>query len=359
MWRTAVTERLGIEVPVVGAPMGGGPTTAELVVATCRAGALGSVAGGYLSPDRLRDEIRAARAGTDRPFAVNLFALGPPDPDPAAVEVVVERVGPRRAELGLPPRPEVTRWGDDLDGQLDVVAEEGPAVVSFTCGLLPPAAVDRLHAAGCLLMGTATTVAEAVALADAGSDLVCVQGAEAGAHRGTFLAPPDRAAIGTMALVPQVCDAVDVPVVAAGGIMDGRGLAAALALGAGAAQLGTAFLRCPEAGTADAYRRALAEADETSTALTDRVTGRMARGIRNRLMDAMADLDVPPYPVTNALTSELRRAAAAAGRDDLMSLWAGQGVAMATERPAADVVAGVVDGAVAAAERLAATRRSG
>ncbi|HEX9992739.1 MAG TPA: nitronate monooxygenase [Acidimicrobiales bacterium] len=356
MWRTEVTERLGIEVPVMVSPMAGGPTTAALVVAAGRAGALGSVAAGYLTPGRLRDEIRAVRAGTDRPFAVNLFALGPPVPDPAAVEVVVERIGPLRAELGLPPRPEVTAWGDDLAGQLEVVLEERPAVVSFTFGLLPEDAVDRLHAAGCLLMGTATTVAEAVALERSGSDLVCAQGAEAGAHRGTFLGPPASGLVGTMALVPQVCDAVDVPVVAAGGIMDGRGVVAALALGADAAQLGTAFLRCPEAGTAAAHREALAGADEASTAVTDRLTGRYARGVRNRLMEVMADLDVPPYPVTNALTSELRRAAAAAGRADLMSLWAGQGVAMATERPAADVVADLVAGAAAVVDRLAATR---
>lgn len=354
-WRTAATKLLGIDVPVILAPMGGGPATPALVAAVSAAGGLGSLAGGYLTPDRLRDEIRAVRGATPRPFAVNLFAP-PPEPtapDAGQVEEAVRRLAPYRLEVGLPARPEPRPNPFDFDDQVSVVIDERVPVFSFTFGLLPGGTLERLHGAGCTVVGTGTTVEEAIALTGAGVDAVCAQGAEAGAHRGTFLGPPERAVVGTMALVPQVCDAVPVPVIAAGGIMDGRGVAAALALGAGAAQLGTAFLRCPEAGTSPAWRRALAGATETSTALTSAVTGRMARGIENRLMRELAGATVPPYPVMHTLTSELRRAAAEQGETELMSLWCGQGVRLGTELPAADLLRRIAEDLADAATTLA------
>lgn len=215
------------------------------------------------------------------PFAVNLFAVRLPEADAAAVERAMATVAPLREELGLSPYPTLTSYGERLDDQLEAVAKARPPVVSFTFGLLDRAAVDRLHDAGSVLVGTATTVAEAVAIEAAGVDAVCAQGAEAGAHRGTFLADPAHSLVGTLALVPQVRDAVSIPVIASGGVMDGRGLAAILALGAGAAQLGTAFLRCPEAGTPAPYRQALAHASDISTSVSLTITGRMARGIDN------------------------------------------------------------------------------
>lgn len=356
-WDTPATRLLGIDVPVVLAPLGGGPGTVDLAVAVCEAGGLGSLAGGYLAPARLRDDIRSTRAATDRPFAVNVFAAERPEPDPDVVEAAVAAVAPLRRELGLPDRAGELPPAPDLDGQLEVVVAERPPVVSFAFGLLPPAAVTALHDAGCVLVGTATTVAEAVALVDAGADAVCAQGVEAGGHRGSFLPGAGAGLVGTFALVPQVCDAVDVPVVAAGGIMDGRGVAAALALGAGAAQMGTAFLRCPEAGTPAAHRAALASAGDTSTAVSRHVTGRPVRGIANRLMRELDGLAVPAYPVMHAVTAELRRVAAERGEPDLMSLWAGQGVALGTDRPAAEVVALAVAGAEQAIGALDATRR--
>src|SRR5581483_9752847 len=307
-WRTEAVERLGITVPIVGAPMGGGPSTPALVAAVSEAGGLGSLAGGYLGPDRLRADIAAVRQLTSRPFAVNLFVPTPSEPAPEEIEAALAALEPFRLELGLPARPTATGpWAEDFDAQLAVVVEERVPVTSFTFGLLPAAAVRALHDAGSLLVGTATTVEEAVSVEASGADLVCAQGSEAGAHRGTFLpagAGPgyEQALIGTVALVPQVCDAVDIPVLAAGGIMDGRAVAAVLGLGAGAAQLGTAFLRCPEAGTAAPYRRALAAAAESSSAVTAKITGRAARGIENRLMRALRDVPVPPYPVMNTLT---------------------------------------------------------
>jgi nitronate monooxygenase len=353
-WETDAVGRLGIRLPIVGAPMGGGPSTPALVAAVSEAGGLGSLAGGYLSPDRLRADIGAVRAATSKPFAVNLFVPSPVEPSPEEIEAALAALEPYRMELGLPARLTATGpWSEDFDAQVDVVVEERVPVTSFTFGLLPAAAVPALHGAGSLLVGTATTVEEAVAVAASGADLVCAQGNEAGAHRGTFLGDAGHALIGTLALVPQVCDAVDIPVLAAGGIMDGRGVAAVLGLGAGAAQLGTAFLRCPEAGTAAPYRRALTTATETATAVTAAITGQAARGIENRLMRELEGVAVPPYPVMHTLTAELRRRAAECDEPDLMSLWCGQGIRLATELPAGELVRRLADDAAATISRLA------
>lgn len=338
MVTTPLVRRLGIEVPVIQAPMGGGPTTPELVAAVTEAGGLGSVAGGYLTAEALRADIAAVRDLTDGPFAVNVFAPLEPDATTEEIEAAIEVLAPYRLELGLDPRPVIGERTSPFDDQLDVLVETAPPVVSFTFGLLPAHAVRALHDVGCLLIGTATSVEEAVALVRADVDVVCAQGTEAGAHRGTFLTDPALATVGLVALVPAVADAVDVPVVAAGGIMDGRGVAAVLALGAEAAQLGTAFLRCPEAGTNATHRAALAAAGPDGTVITSALTGRAARTIDNRLTRELGDRAVPEYPVMNALTSEFRRVAAAQGRDDLMSLWAGQGVARGTELDAGALV---------------------
>ncbi|HYT39423.1 MAG TPA: nitronate monooxygenase, partial [Acidimicrobiia bacterium] len=313
-----------------------------------------SLAGGYLSPDRLRADIAAVRETTSKPFAVNLFVPSPVNPSGEEIEAALAALERYRLELELPARPAAGGpWSEDFDAQLAVVVEERVPVTSFTFGLLPAAAVAALHAAGSLLVGTATTVEEAVAVEASGADLVCAQGSEAGAHRGTFLGSAEQALIGTLALVPQVADAVRVPVVAAGGIMDGRGVAAALGLGAGAAALGTAFLRCPEAGTSAPHRRALAAATETSTAVTTAITGRAARGIENRLMRDLRDVDVPDYPVMNTLTADLRRRAAERDEPDLMALWCGQGIRLATELPAGELVRRLADDAAATVARLA------
>jgi nitronate monooxygenase len=338
MRATAVTGALGLEVPVVQAPMGGGPTTPALVAAVSDAGGLGSVAAGYLPAARLEDELSAVRRLTSRPFAVNLFAATGRPATPEELAAARAVLDPLRRQFGLPGVDDLSVELPDLAEQVAVIESDRPAVVSFTFGLLPAPLVDRLHAAGCVLMGTATTVDEAVALHDAGIDWVCAQGSEAGAHRGTFLGDEATGAVGTVALVPQVCDAVPVPVIAAGGIMDGRGLAAVLVLGASAAQLGTAYLRCPEAGTPAPWRRALASAGDTSTALSAAVTGRTARGIRNRLMSLLEAVEPrPPYPALHAMTADLRRAAAAADDPELMSLWCGQGVRLGHEQPAGDL----------------------
>jgi nitronate monooxygenase len=355
-WATEAVRQLGIELPIVAAPMGGGPSTPALVAAVSEAGGLGSLAGGYLSPGRLRADIAAVREATSKPFAVNLFVPTPAEPSAEELERALAAVEPYRLHLELPPRPTAGGpWAEDFDAQVAVLVEERVPVVSFTFGLLPAATTAALHDAGSLLVGTATTVEEAATLVSAGCDLVCAQGSEAGAHRGTFLADAEHSLIGTLALVPQVCDAVDVPVLAAGGIMDGRGVAAVLGLGAGAAVLGTAFMQTPEAGTSAPHRKALAAATETATALTAPVTGRMARGIENRLMRDLRAVEVPPYPVMNTLTAELRRRAAERDEPDLMSLWCGQGIRLATQLPAAELVRRLADDAAATIARLAKT----
>lgn len=338
-WRqTRFTELTGARLPIVVAPMAGGPTTADLVVAACDGGAFGVLDGGYRAPDALRELIAQVRQRTRAPFGVNIFVTEPFDVDPEAVAAATELLRPYAEELGVEiSLPE--RFGDDMDAALDVVLSERVQFLSFTFGRLSPDRVSRLRAAGVATCGTATSVAEARALADDGVDAVCVQGAEAGGHRGGFLGDPAASLVGLAALVPEVRDAVDVPVVAAGGLMDGRGIAAALTLGADAAQLGTAFLRCPEAGTSEPYRAALAAGADNDTVITRALSGKPARGIRNRITEDLAAADLPVYPVMNALTRELRRAAARVGRSDLLSLWAGQGVAAGRELPAAQLVA--------------------
>ncbi len=353
-WSTGVTRRLGVELPVVLAPLGGGPSTPALAAAVSEAGGLGSLAGGYLSPDRLRAEIRAVRERTARPVAVNLFAVAPVPVDEDALARAMALVAPMRAELGLGPLERPTTWAQDVEEQVAVVVDERVPVVSFAFGLLSDTAMDRLRGAGAVIIGTATNVAEARALAVAGVDMVCAQGGEAGGHHGTWLGPARHSVIGTMALVPQVCDNVPLPVIAAGGIVDGRGVAAALCLGAGAAQMGTAFLRAPEAGTPAAHRRAVAGAAATDTALTEEVTGQLARGVRNRLMDRLRDEVVPPYPVMQTLTAELRRASAARDDPEYMSLWCGQAAPLAGDRPAAETVAEAMAGVRHVLTRLSA-----
>jgi len=337
-----LTRLLGVDLPVVVAPMAGGPTTPELVVAAARAGALGSLACGYLSPEQVRDAVRAVRAETDRPFAANLFLGTAAEPTGDELTRTVALLQPFYDELGLGPVPVPERWGVPADEQLAVLLEERVPVVSTTFGLPGEEQRAALDRAGCLLVPTVTSVAEAVAAERAGADAVCAQGAEAGGHRGSFLPSSGDALVGLVALVPQVRDAVGLPLVAAGGIADGRAVAAALALGADGVQLGTALLRSPEAGTSALHRAALAAATDDATVVTRAYTGRPARGLVNRFAELVDGGAVAPYPVTHALTAPLRRAAARQGRADVLSMWAGQAAALADDAAAADVLRRIV-----------------
>lgn len=336
-------EVFGIQHPIVLAPMAGGPSTPALAAAVSSAGGLGSLGVAYLAPAAIREAIAAVRRQTDRPFGVNLFVPEPAPPDTSRVAEVQGWLAPYRDALGLPaprlPDPLVIPFED----QLAVVLEARVPVTSFTFGVPAPEVVRALREAGSLVVGTATHVEEARALEQAGVDAIVAQGGEAGGHRGTFLGRAEDALIGTMALVPQVVDAVRVPVIAAGGIMDGRGVVAALALGARAAQLGTAFLGCDEAGTDAAYRRALAESRDTSTTITRAFSGKAARGLRNRFIEEWGEKEPAPFPVQNVLTGELRAAARKAGRAELVNLWAGQAAPMMRKGPAGEVVRALVE----------------
>jgi nitronate monooxygenase len=338
---SAFLRSLGVEHPLIQAPMSGS-NTPSLVGAVSAAGGLGSLGAGYLEPQALLDQATQIRAAADRPFAINLFVL--PDSfevDEAQVTAIRARLDALMEQEGLAVRTErPTRWAPVFSDQLAALREARPAVASFAFDLLGEAQVRELQALGIRVVGTATSVAEARAWADRGADAVCVQGAEAGGHRGTFLHAPEEALIGLFALLPLAVAAVDIPVIAAGGIMDGRGMLAAEVLGATASQLGTAFLACPESAAAEAWKRDLPQAQEHRVGTIYSFSGRAARGLRNRFVEAMQPFTgrLPPYPVLNALTAPLRRAAAAAGRGDLLSEWCGQAAARVRPMPAAALV---------------------
>lgn len=350
-------DRLGLRSPVIQAPMAGGGDTAALVAAVNEAGGLGFVGAAYLTDAQIAERARDIRGRTALPFGINLFAPTPaPGPAPMMAEAMA-RVAPFHAELGLEEPKEPAYSGDGFDRQFAALLDSGAAYYSVTFGLPPVDSVAAAKARGLRVLGTATTVAEAVALEQAGVDAVIAQGSEAGGHRGSFIGDPAANLVGTMALVPQVADAVGVPVIASGGIMDGRGIAAALALGATAVQMGTVFLTCDEAGIPEAHKAAILSAREDQTRLTRAFSGRPARGILNRFMEAVEDPQAPgavlPFPLQNALTRPLRTAAGKAGRAEFLSLWAGQGVRLAQRRPAGELVAELLRGAEAVRKALA------
>jgi len=350
---TALTERLGLACPIIQAPMAGGGDTAELVAAVGKAGGIGFIGAAYRSPEQIRATAAEVRALADAPFGINLFAPLPPPavPDAAEMREAIARVAPHYAALDLqtPVAPTLPP-PDGFAAQLAAALDCGASAFSFTFGIPPAEALDAIRARGMYLLGTATNVAEAVALEAAGMEAVVAQGAEAGGHRGSFAGDFAASLVGTIALVPQMVDAVSVPVIASGGIMDGRGIAAALALGAAGVQMGTAFLTCTEAGIPDTYKAAILAAREDETRLTRAFSGRPARGIVNRFMtETEAEGGgILPFPLQNSLTRPLRTEAGRQGRAEFLSLWAGQGAPLARRQSAAELVARLEREALAA-----------
>jgi nitronate monooxygenase len=348
-----------LPIPILQAPMAGA-TLDGLAVAVSEAGGLGSLAAGALAPEDIGSAVARIRAATDAPFGVNLLMAPKADPAPGEVEAALERLAPWYEAAGAPLPAAPNSFAPDFDAQLAAVIEQAPPVASFTFGILTDEQVEALHRAGSHVLGTATTVAEARAWADVGADGICAQGFEAGGHRGHFLAEAEASLVGTMALVATIRAAVDLPVIAAGGVMDGRGVAAALALGASAVQMGTAFLRSDEATTSAPWRAALAAVGDDPTRLTRAFTGRYARGVENDFIRGMRSVqeEVPAYPVQNRLTQPLRAAATKAGDPEMMSLWAGQGVRLGAAGRAGDLVRRWwAEAGEAAAEAAARTRR--
>jgi nitronate monooxygenase len=329
----------GLPIPILQAPMAGASFDA-MAVAVSEAGGMGSLAAAGVAPDEMGAVVDAIRARTDAPFGVNLLMARPASPEPAQVDAALARLAPWYAELGLEVPDHPNRYAQDFNAQLDALTRAAPPVASFSFSILTPAQVEALHAAGSYVVGTANTVEEAVAWAKVGADGVCAQGFEAGGHHAYFLADIEASSVGTMALVATVLEAVDIPVIAAGGIMDGRGVAAALALGASAVQMGSAFLLADEAIVGPTWQQAIRDAGPDATRLTRAFSGRYARGLENRFVREMRAVqdDVPAYPVQNRLTQAMRAAANQAGDPELMSLWAGQAVKLAKPGQAGDMV---------------------
>jgi len=347
---------VGTEFPIIQAPMAG-VMDADLVMAAAQGGALGSLPCAMLSVEKAREQVQIIRQRISAPLNMNFACHRLADLDPSREGRWKQRLAPYYRELGLDPAAPVNaanRAPFDAD-MCELVEELKPDVVSFLYGLPDPALFNRVKAAGCIVMGSATTVKEAVWLEEKGVDAIVAQGIEAGGHRSTFLTDNIAEQVGTFALVPQVVDAVKVPVIATGGIADGRGIAAAFALGASGVQIGSAYLRTPESKVSMPARAALAEARDDSTVLTNVMTGRPARGLVNRAMREIGpiSLDVPSFPHAATALAPLKAAAEKLGRVDFTNLWVGQAVRLAPEMPAAELTRALAQDALARMARMA------
>ncbi|WP_444985669.1 NAD(P)H-dependent flavin oxidoreductase [Halomonas mongoliensis] len=343
----SLIQTLGIALPILQAPMAGAQGSA-LAIAVARAGGLGALPCAMLSPEAMAEELAAFRAATDAPVNVNFFCHAPPAPDADAQTRWQAALAPYYAEFGLDigavPAGPGRRPFDAA--ACDAIAPFRPEVVSFHFGLPEAALLERVKAWGARVLASATTVAEAEWLAAHDADAIIVQGLEAGGHRGMFLAEAITTQVGTFALLPQVREAVDLPLIAAGGIADARGVAAARALGAEAVQVGTALLCCPESTISALHRRALMSDAARHTALTNLYSGRPARGIVTRLMRELGPMSdaAPAFPLATAAIAPLRAAAEARGSGDFSPLWAGQNASRCREVPAAEVIARLAEG---------------
>ena len=331
---------LGLKHPIIQAPMAGGPATPELVAAVSNAGALGSLGSAYSTPEQIAADIKKVRTLTGKPFNVNLFAGGYAPESPVDAAPMLALLAEIHEALHLPP-PTLPAWPKNpFAEQLHAVLEARPAVFSFTLGIPDAHAMARLQAAGIAIFGTATTVEEGIMLQASGVTAIVAQGAEAGSHRGTFAGPFESAMVPTLELVRSLCAALSTPIIASGGLMDGRDIAQAFAQGASAAQLGTAFLTCPEAGAPEAYKRAILSAGTDTTVITRAFSGRPARGLLNTFITKLEGKEkiILPFPLQNALTRPMRTAAAKSGESGYLSLFVGQGVTRARAMPAAELI---------------------
>jgi nitronate monooxygenase len=359
MWPdNRLTELFGIEHPIVLAPMAGAMDV-ELAVEVAAAGGLGSLPAAMLTADALHRQVGEFRARTGRPVNVNFFCHVAPVPNNAREARWRETLAPYYREYGIDPAAPVksTNRAPFDDAFCEVVEELKPAVVSFHFGLPEPDLLARVKAAGCRVISSATTAAEAVWLERRGADAIIAQGYEAGGHRGMFLTDDVAGQAGTFALVPQVVDAVKVPVIASGGVGDGRGIAAAFALGAAGVQIGTAYLQCPESRISPPYRAALASARDDGTALTNVMSGRPARGIVNRFMREVGPISAlaPEFPLAAAAVGPLRAKAEAAGSGDFSPLWSGQAASLGRAMPARELTQRLAAQAQAELKRLGRT----
>ena len=338
------TEKLGVRYPIIQAPMAGGATTPELVAAVSNAGGLGSLGAGYMAPDDIRRAIKRIRELTNEPFAVNLFIPQGHEASQEQIEKACDDIEQCSKELGQKIKPVLAPYAQSFEEQIQVILEEKAPIFSFTFGILDKIWIEKVRSNNALLIGTATTLPEAQALEESGVDMIVAQGSEAGGHRGTFLSGEEDALIGLFSLIPQCVEQLKIPVIAAGGIMDGRGIVAAITLGAAAVQMGTAFLSCHESGIHDKYKEILLAQQHDSTTLTRAFSGKLARGIRNKFIDRIQDkqANILNYPIQNALTKSMRQKAKKVESTEFMSLWAGQAASLSREISAKDLMSKLV-----------------
>jgi nitronate monooxygenase len=336
----SLREMLGIELPIIQAPMAGVQGSA-LAIAVSNAGGLGSLPCAMLTADGIRKEVAAIKAATSKPFNVNFFCHTQPQPDEAAEARWRQKLAPYYQEFGIDPATIPAGPGRmPFDAQAaDILDELRPPVVSFHFGLPEPELLARVRATGAKVLASATTVEEALWLQERGVDAIIAQGMEAGGHRGIFLSDDLTTQVGTFALVRQIVREVKVPVIAAGGIADAEGVAAAMALGAAAAQVGTAYLLCPEATTSAIHRAALASPAARHTAVTNLFTGRPARGIVNRVIREVGPMngEAPAFPLATSAITPLRAKAEARGSGDFSPLWSGQNATGCKAIPAGEM----------------------
>ncbi|MDP4108336.1 MAG: nitronate monooxygenase [Bacillota bacterium] len=330
MVNNVLSSILNIKYPIIQAPMAGGITTSKLVAAVSNSGGLGMIGAGYMTPTQLREQISEIKQLTAKPFGINLFVPNEFDVTKNEITLAQQKLNQIRDQLNIRPKenmeiPPITDMFENFTKQIKVVIEEKVPICSFTFGIPSEEVIAELKDANIILMGTATTVREAVENENAGMDLVVAQGSEAGGHRGSFVNRDQESLIGLMSLIPQVVDTVSIPVIAAGGIMDGRGVMASICLGAKGVQMGTAFLTCVESGAHQVYKEAILNAKEDETVLTRSFSGKWARGIKNTFISEMDnEPSFPKYPVQNTLTQDIRKTSASQSNPDFMSLWSGQ-----------------------------------
>ncbi len=351
-----ITDLFKTEFPIVLAPMAG-VIDAELAIAVAQGGGVPSVPCAMISPEKAREQVKIVRQRVSAPVNLNFFCHEAAHADAARETIWRQRLAPYYSEHGLDPSAPINAANRaPFDGAFcEVVEELKPEIVSFHFGLPEQRLLDRVKATGAILMSSATIVREAVWLEQRGVDIVIAQGAEAGGHRGMFLTDNIAEQVGTFALLPQVVDAVKVPVIATGGVSDGRGIAAAFALGAAGVQVGSAYLRCPESKVFAPARVVLAAANDKSTVITNVMTGKPARGVANRAMREVGPIspDAPAFPHSATALGPLKQAAEKLGKTDFTSMWAGQAVRLGRDMPAAELTRALANDALARMRRLA------
>ncbi len=340
-WQHSILKNLlHIEIPLIQSPMAGGLTTPELIAAVSNAGAMGSLGAGLLDPNELQIAIKAIRQHTQRPFAVNLFVPGNYQTSLPQQQQMVDKLNQVCQPLNISIIPIDPPFAPVFDEQMEIIIKEKISTFSFTFGIPSSYWIEKLKHNGTIIIGTATSLVEATALESAGVDLIVAQSIEAGGHRGTFIGEVQDSLIGAFSLIPLLVDKINLPIIAAGGIMDARAITAALSLGASGVQMGTAFLSCAEAGTHPVYKNKLINATNDETILTKAFSGKYARAIHNQFIDELSQLTVEflDYPVQNTLTKKIRKSAAVQNNPEFMSLFAGQSTFLSTELAAADLV---------------------